>query len=189
MTISLWILSLSTYLFFWTETEHFLQITHIDWFIRIGTNTSTTSVQSKVQGQRQRFSEIKHSLLFDASSKWGSRCKSEIKPGDGLLSLHYERWGWGWREREKGEGGGSRRKRRRRDLSLLSFSARSRIAIQLQARMSSCNKVELKKGKENTLFFFPPYKWSSELLPIKVSQICFSLKLQPKGRVPNTLNR
>lgn len=61
--------------------------------------------------------------------------------------------GGGERKGEGGEGRGSRRKRRRRDLSFLSFSAGSRIAIQLQARMSSCNKVELKKGKENMLFF------------------------------------
>lgn len=48
------------------------------------------------------------------------------------------------------------------------------------------NRTE--KGKRKHALFFP-YKWGSELLPIKVNQICFSQKFQPKGRMPKTLNR
>lgn len=159
---------------FLNEIENVLLITHSDLELLEWTQTyQQPSARSKVQRQPHSLSKINHFLL---------PVRRVAVTGDETLGSASP-FRWNRRARR-----GGRRSGGRDPLKFLPSPAlNSELLFNYKTECQDViNRTE--KGKRKHALFFP-YKWGSELLPIKVNQICFSQKFQPKGRMPETLNR
>lgn len=135
--------------------------------IRTDTNISTTLSTVQEQRQLQSFSKIKQSFFLVPVQRVAVKRDKTLGSASPFL----------WNIRR---GGG---------VTEISFFSTLNPELLFNYKTECQDIINwTEKGKrKHALFFF--YKWGSELLPIKVNQICFSQKFQPKGRMPNILNR